>query len=141
MARWLWAMVLLVHAAGVEARPHLTRVQGHYLSGQPIAVRGKYFQGEVRFDSLPDLRDALQLRTRVQLTNRSNSAGFFSLYLILQDSSGAILGAEGRQETAFARQPGWKFDHEIDLAMPRQEQARAGYYQILLIEDTTRLDR
>jgi len=36
MARWLWAMVLLVHAAGVEARPHLTRVQGHYLSGQPV---------------------------------------------------------------------------------------------------------
>lgn len=136
----LWSLLLLlVLARAAVAVPQVTRQHGAYSQGIVVPIRGKYFRGQVKFASEMDLRDCRQLRTRVQLLNGSQKPACFAVYLTIQDAKGNLLGADGYQESVFLRGPGWEFDHQADLAMPKAERSSAAHFQIVLIEDEKRL--
>lgn len=121
--------ILLLLTAPAMARPN--HWQGGYSPGQAIPIQGQRFAGQAQFSPQTDLRDCRQIKLRLNLT--SQRQGRFAIYLSLLDSKGQLLAAEGREEFAFTRQPGWKFEHEIDLALP--DHGQIARYQITLIEE------
>jgi hypothetical protein len=122
-------LFLLLLSAQVLARPGFW--QGAYAAGRAIPIKGQCFVGQAQFNPQTDLRDCRQIRLRLNLTSQRQAR--FAIYVSLLDSQGQLLAAEGREEFAFARPPGWKFDHEIDLAIP--DRSQAARYQITLIEE------
>ena len=132
-------VLLLILGRDVLAVPQVTRQHGAFSPGMVVPIRGKYFSGQVKFASEMDLRDCRQMRARMQLVNRSQKPACFAVYLTIQDARGNLLGAEGYQESVFLRGPGWEFDHQADLAMPKAEHSSAAHFQIVLVEDEKRL--
>lgn len=137
--RYFFLAALILFAWDAKAEPVVTRSQGGYSQGMVLPITGQYFQGQVKLDQEKDLRDSVHLRLQVNLENLSRTPATFAIYIGIQDSVGRLLAAEGYEESVFLREPTWKLDHEIDLAMPSEEQSRIAQYQIILLEDNQRL--
>lgn len=127
----------LILGSPVLAVPQGTHGYARYSPTTTVPVQGRYFRGQLRFTAEKDLRDCQMVRLHAELTQfGAVPKACFALYVTVQDGQGHLLGAEGHEQSVFPREPGWKLDHQVDLAMPAAVRTSSVYIQYRLIEDT-----